>query len=313
MFDIGILVLVGVVQVIGLVLLAPLFTGTSRWLRAKLHTRKGPSVWQDYYDIFKLMNRQDIHTADSSFVSRLMPPLFMGSCLVVAFGMPMISRMSPVPVLADIITIIYLMALPRFFFALAAVDSSSAYSGIGGIRELIIGVLVEPSMMFALFVAALATGTTNVGVMGTVVGAGMAQTPVALIVAGIAFAVACYFELGKLPYDAAEAEQEIQEGPLQEYSGASLAMIKVGMGIKQIVVISWFVAIFLPFGSAADMSLLSLVIGAVVFIAKVAVIGFVASVIENIVARVRWIYISRQTWVVVGIALIAVVFSILGL
>ena len=259
------------------------------------------------------MNRQDIHTADSSFVSRLMPPLFMGSCLVVAFGMPMISRMSPVPVLADIITIIYLMALPRFFFALAAVDSSSAYSGIGGIRELIIGVLVEPSMMFALFVAALATGTTNVGVMGTVVGAGMAQTPVALIVAGIAFAVACYFELGKLPYDAAEAEQEIQEGPLQEYSGASLAMIKVGMGIKQIVVISWFVAIFLPFGSAADTSLVSLAIGVVVFIAKVAVIGFVASVIENIVARVRWIYISRQTWVVVGIALIAVVFSILGL
>ena len=90
-------------------------------------------------------------------------------------------------------------------------------------------------------------------------------------------------------------------------------MIKVGMGIKQIVVISWFVAIFLPFGSAADTSLVSLAIGVVVFIAKVAVIGFVASVIENIVARVRWISISRQTWVVVGIALIAVVFSILGL
>ena len=59
--------------------------------------------------------------------------------------------------------------------------------------------------------------------------------------------------------------------------------------------------------------MVSLAIGVVVFIAKVAVIGFVASVIENIVARVRWIYISRQTWVVVGIALIAVVFSILGL
>lgn len=55
-----------------------------------------------------------------------------------------------------------------------------------------------------------------------------------MILAGIAFAIACYMELGKLPFDQAEAEQELQEGPLAELSGPSLAMAKLAMSMKQV-------------------------------------------------------------------------------
>lgn len=306
-------IVIALVQALLLVLLAPLFSGTSRWLRAKIHTRRGPSIFQDYYDIAKLFRRQDVHSADSSFVHKLMPPLFMGCMLVLAMGIPMITRFSPVPILGDIILIIYLMALPRFFFSLSGVDSGSAYAGIGSIRELIVGVLVEPSMMLALFVAAIACGTTNVGDMGMAIGSGSASNPVALVVAGIAFFCACYIELGKLPFDMAEAEQEIQEGPLQEYSGPSLAMAKMSLSMKQVIVVSWFAAIFLPWGSAVDLSIASLAIGLVAWLVKMGVIFFVCSIFENIVARVRYKLMGRQTWSVVGIAAIALVLCVLGL
>lgn len=305
-------IIIAIVQCLLLVVLAPLVSGTARLMRAKMHTRRGPSILQDYYDLFKLLKRQDVHTADSSFISRLMPPLYFGTMLVLACGVPMLTRLCPVPVLGDIITIIYLLALPRFFFALAGVDSSNAYAGVGGIRELLVGVLVEPSMMLALLVAALATGTTNVGEMGFMIGSFQTGSPVAVVVAGVAFAIACYIELGKLPYDMAEAEQEIQEGPLAEYSGASLAMVKVSMSMKQIIMASLFIAVFLPFGSAVDLTLPSLAIGLVSYAVKLAIVFFACSIVENLVARVRYKLMGRQTWTVVGVSVLAFVFCVLG-
>lgn len=306
-------IIIAIVQALLLMLLAPLVSGTARWMRAKMHTRRGPSILQDYYDIAKLLKRQDVRTKDSSFVFRLMPPLYMGVLLILACGMPMITRACPVPVLGDVITIIYLLALPRFFFALAAVDSSDAYSGVGGIRELIVGVLVEPSMMLALFVAALATGTTNIGAMGEAIGSLSVSSPVAVVVAAAAFALACYVELGKLPYDVAEAEQELQEGPLAEYSGPSLAMVKASLSMKQVIVVSWFVAVFLPFGSATEFTIPAIALGALFYVIKVAVIFFICSIVENLVSRVRWKYMSRQTWTIVGVSVLALVFCVLGI
>lgn len=206
-------IIIAIVQALLLMLLAPLVSGTARWMRAKMHTRRGPSILQDYYDIAKLLKRQDVRTQHSSFVFRLMPPLYLGVLLILACGMPMITRACPIPVLGDVITIIYLLALPRFFFALAAVDSSDAYSGVGGIRELIVGVLVEPSMMLALFVAALATGTTNIGAMGEAIGSLSVTSPVAVVVAAAAFALACYVELGKLPYDVRRRSKSCRKAP----------------------------------------------------------------------------------------------------
>ncbi len=305
--------IVGIVQVFCLLALAPLVSGSARWMRAKMHTRRGPSILQDYYDIAKLFKRQDVHTADSTFVHRIMPALFIVCMCILALGIPMIMRASAVPMLGDIILIIYLMALPRFFFALSAVDTSDAYAGVGGVRELIVGVLVEPSMMLALFVAALCCGSTSVEGMSQAVGSLSFSNPLALIVAGIAFGCACYIELGKLPFDMAEAEQELQEGPLAEYSGPSLAMAKMALSMKQIIVVSWVIAIFLPWGSATVATPVALVIGLIAWLVKLVCLFFACSLFENLVARVRYKLLGRQTWTVCGIAAVALVLCLIGL
>ncbi|MCL2529960.1 MAG: NADH-quinone oxidoreductase subunit H [Coriobacteriia bacterium] len=308
-----ILIILACLQAILLVAAAPLVSGSARWMRAKFQTRKGPPILQDYYDISKLFKRQDLHTKDSSFVHRLMPPLFIGVMMLIFMGIPVVTRFSPIPLLGDVILIIYLMVLPRLFFALSAIDTGSSYAGVGGIRELLIGVLVEPAMLLALFVTILATGTTNVGEMGMMVGSFAAVNPVAVALAGVAFACACYMELGKLPYDLAEAEQELQEGPLSEYSGPSLAYCKIALYMKQIVVVSLLVAIFIPFGSATELTVPAMALGLVLYLAKVVVIFFICTIFENVVARVRFKLFGHQTWTVVGIAALALVFFVLGI
>jgi hydrogenase-4 component C len=306
-------IVIGIVQALLIVLIAPLVSGTARWMRAKMHTRRGPSILQDYYDIAKLFKRQDVATADSSFVHRLMPALYLGVMIVLAMGIPMFANVSPIAALGDIILVIYLLALPRFFFSLSAVDSGSAYAGIGGVRELIVGVLVEPAMMLALFTCALCAGTTSVQGMGQAVASLSISSPVGVCLAGIAFFAACYVELGKLPFDLAEAEQELQEGPLSEYSGPSLALAKIAMSMKQVIVVSWFCAIFIPWGAATELTLGAVVLGALVWLVKIAVIFFLCSIFENVVSRVRYKFVGRQTWAVVAFAAFAFVFCALGI
>jgi hydrogenase-4 component C len=305
-------IIVGIVQALIIVAIAPLISGFARWFRSKMHSRRGPSVLQDYYDIAKLFKRQDISPECSSFVHRLMPILFFGVTLVLAFGIPMITRVSPIAEVSDIILIIYLLAIPRFFFALASLDSGDVYASTGGVRELLVGVLVEPSMMLALIVAALATGTTSLSVMGVETATLGVNCPFAFAVAGIAFACACYVELGKVPFDMAEAEQEIQEGPLQEYSGPSLALVKMAMAMKQIIVVSWFLAIFIPWGSAVDMSFASLAVGLVVWLVKLFVCFFLAGIFENSVMRTRYHNLGKPTWTIVGISVCAFVLFLVG-
>ena len=132
-----------------------------------------------------------------------MPPLFFAVAFMLAMGLPLFTAQSPIPVFGDAITIMYSLALARFFFALCGVDSSNAYAGIGGVRELLMSVLIEPSMLLALFAAALVCGSTDIATMGQHIMTGAIDAPVAVILAGIAFAIACYMELGKLPFDQA--------------------------------------------------------------------------------------------------------------
>ncbi len=305
-------IIVGIVQALIIVLIAPLVSGFARWLRSKMHSRKGPSILQDYYDIAKLFKRQDISPECSSPVHRLMPVIFLGVVLALAFGIPMITRVAPITELSDIILILYMLAIPRFFFALASLDTGDVYASTGGVRELIVGVLVEPSLMLALIVCAIVTQTTSLSVMGLSTATLAINSPFAFAVAGIAFACACYVELGKVPFDMAEAEQEIQEGPLQEYSGPSLAIIKMAMAMKQIIVVSWFIAIFVPWGSAIDMSIAGLAIGLVVWLVKLFICFFLAGIFENSVMRTRYFNLGKPTWAIFGVSLCAFVLCLVG-
>lgn len=304
-------IVLGILQAVVIAAVAPFFSGLSRVITAKMHNRRGPSIFQDYRDIAKLMARPESQSEDASFALRIMPAIFFAVSFMLAMGLPIFTLESPMPVFGDAITVMYSLALARFFFALCGVDSSNAYAGVGGIRELLMSVLIEPSMLLALFATALVCGSTDIATMGQHIVTGAIDAPVAVILAGIAFCLACYMELGKLPFDQAEAEQELQEGPLAELSGPSLAIAKLAMSMKQVIVVAWFCAIFIPWGEPATMGAMAAV-GALIFLVKCLVDFVLVGVISNSVSRSRFKNLGNQTWAVVGIAVLAFVFVVVG-
>jgi hydrogenase-4 component C len=305
--------LLALFQALLLLAAAPLVSGLSRVVRAKMHTRHGPGLLQDYRDVMKLMKRQDVWPPNAGAAFRAMPALLMATMLLVAMGVPILTRFAPISAIGDLITLIYLFALARFFFALSGINSGSSFAGIGASRELTMGVLVEPVMLLSLFVAALLAGSTDLGTVGTAIASGHVHSLTAAIVAGLAFAFAMYIELGRLPYDMAEAEQELQEGPLTEYSGPSLALLKWSLALKQTVVVGWFVGVFLPFGSSLDLSLEGVLFGVLAFALKVILIFVAVGIVSNSVARIRFRLAPRHTWLGFGIASLAFVFYLVGL
>lgn len=306
-------ILLAIVQAIVLLLLAPVFTGISRVMRAKMHSRKGPGIMQDYRDLIKLMKRQDVAPAASGMMFRVMPYELFGSVLLVAMAVPLVTVVSPLGVVGDLIAIAYVFAFSRFIFAASGLETGSPYAALGASRESTLGVLVEPTMILALLVAALISGSTNIGSISQTIVAGHFDAPMAMLMAFVAFGFAVYIEMGKLPFDMAEAEQELQEGPLTEYSGQSLAVLKWGLGLKKIVVASLFVSIFIPYGNAASISTGSIVLSAIFFLIKVLAVYLLSALVENGMARGRFLLTSRVTWVGFGVASLSFVFYLAGL
>ncbi|MFJ5372045.1 respiratory chain complex I subunit 1 family protein [Pectobacterium versatile] len=295
-----------------LLLLTPLFTGISRQIRALMHSRRGPGIWQDYRDIFKLLKRQEIAPAQSGIIFRAMPWILLGSMLLVAMTLPVFTRTSPFGGAGDIITLLYLFALFRFFFSLSGLDTGSTFAGIGASRELTLGVLVEPTLILGLLVVALIAGSTNIGTISATLTDAW-SSPTATLLALLACGFASFIEMGKIPFDVAEAEQELQEGPLTEYSGCGLALVKWGIGLKQVVVAALFLVVFIPFGKAADMTASSLLLALILTLIKLLLVFVLASLFENSLARGRFLLTHRVTWVGFGVATLSFVFYLTGL
>lgn len=304
--------LFAVVQAIFLLLLTPLFTGISRQIRAKMHSRQGPGIMQDYRDITKLLKRQSVGPRDSGFIFRVMPYVLLGSMLLLAMALPVVTTTSLFSGAGDLIIILYIFALFRFFFSLSGLDTGSPFAGIGASRELTLGVLVEPILFLGLLVVALIAGSTNIGSISAVMSQGWVS-PTATFLAMLACGFATFIEMGKIPFDVAEAEQELQEGPLTEYSGSGLALVKWGIGLKQVVVAVLFLSIFFPFGSASVLTAGSLLLALGLMLVKLLVIFVLASLVENSLARGRFLLTHHVTWLGFGVAALGFVFYLTGL
>lgn len=295
------------IQAALLLAIAPLFAGLTRVLRARMHNRRGPGLLQEYRDIAKLLARQSVAPAASGLAFRAMPCLLTAVLLAIAAALPMVTLASPLGATGDLIAVIYLFALARFVFAIAGLDSGSPFTGIGASREAVLGVLVEPILLLGLWIAALTAGSTSLGAIA----AHLQQQPfflsLTLLLATLACAFATWIEMGKLPFDLAEAEQELQEGPLTEYSGAALAVLKLGISLKQLVVLQLFLGLFFPFGLAQRLTPSTLLLATALCLLKLLAAVLLAALLENSVARLRFLKTARTTWAGFGLALLALV------
>ena len=314
-----------------------LLCGIDRKMVAKMQKRVGPPVLQPFYDFFKLCGKETIiPAAASSKTVFLMAPLVGLAALVVLQLFIPIFNFTAFSGMADIIVILYLLLIPALAMILGGAASGSPYAGVGLSREMVTIISCELPLVLVL----LAVGKT----VGTATGEGLTFSFTAIaayqavngslvlkasmIPAAIAMLMVIPGETGNHPFDAAEAETEICEGLLAEYSGAPLGVYKLSHAIKMLTLTSMFVALFLGgIGTGianlvAAIGLSGAAAGGVVMLLNIVVL-FVLCVVLTVVsisfvhavtARLKIEQIFKFYWTTVsGLALISLVLAWYGL
>ncbi|WP_169777241.1 respiratory chain complex I subunit 1 family protein [Campylobacter mucosalis] len=272
-----------ILQVVVIVLVAPLFDGMARKLRARLQSKQGSDIFQTYRDIAKLFKRSRTIPACSHWVFRWAPFFLFASSAAILAAIPITyNQHAEFGAYSDIFVILYLGALLRFIFGAASMDSGNPFAATGGGREQMLGVYVEPVMIMCLIVVMLVAKTSNLVAIQEMVKTGVIgyQIP-AFAVTSIAFLWCMYVETGRKPYDLAEAEQELQEGLLGEYAGSDLGLVQAALILKQFAMIGLFLTIFEPWNF--NNPFLALII----FVLKAGVFYVAAVFIDNFGPRFK--------------------------
>ena len=295
-------------QVAVIVLIAPLFDGMARKLRAKLQSKQGSDFFQTYRDIIKLFKRGRTVPACSHWVFRWAPFFLFATSAAILAAIP-ITYSNPATskifgAYSDIFVILYLGALLRFVFGAASIDSGNPFAATGGGREPMLAVYVEPVMMMCLIVVMLAAGTSNLVEIQDMVRSGKIgyQIP-SFAVASIAFLWCMYVETGRKPFDLAEAEQELQEGLLGEYAGSDLGLVQAALILKQFAMIGLFLTIFEPWNFNNPF------LAIIIFILKTGVFYVAAVFIDNFGPRFRMTSSMRK----ISLGALAISFAALTL
>ena len=216
---------------------------------------------------------------------------------------------------ADLIVILYLITVPGVALIVGGSSSGSPYAGIGISREMVTMMAYElPFIIILLTVAKKVGGGTLCFSMQEIVawqaanGCGIAHW--SLIPAALAMLLVIPCEVGTQPFDVAEAETEICEGPLVEYSGAPLGVFKLNYYVKQLVVTGLFAALFLG-GKGTGI----VAADAAIFYGECLVVTFFSmTLIRATCARLKVEQVFKFYWTVVaGLALVSLVLAWFGL
>jgi len=267
-------------QLISAILVAPLFDGISRKLRAKFQSRMGPSILQTYYDIFKLLKRGRTKSYSASYVYQIAPYVLFVSAAAMFCALPIAydSHSTTLSQFSDIFVLLYLGALFRFMFMVAGIDTANPFSGISASREGTIGFYTEEVAVICLIVVMMGTGSTNLPFITSLVQEGLYGYAIpSFSIAATAFLWVMYVETGRKPYDLAEAEQELQEGVIGEFCGKDLAIIDIAILLKQMTMLGFFLVIFVPWAGLVNNPILSLII----FLAEIGFLYVMGVFIDN--------------------------------
>ena len=149
------------VQMLLVLLLAPLLTGYVRKIKARLVRRQGASVFQPYRDLLRLLRKEVVLADNASWLFRVTPYVTFAAIWVAAALVPTFATGLLFNWTADLIAIVALLGSARFFLALAGMDVGTSFGGIGSSREVMIAALAEPAMLLIVFCLALVAGSTQ--------------------------------------------------------------------------------------------------------------------------------------------------------
>ncbi len=279
-----------VAQVAILLFAAPLFAGWVKMVKCWTQGRTAPGLFQPVRDILKLFSKDVALAENASWIFRFTPYLVFGVTVLAAGIIPVISVDLPLSATADVIALVALFAIARFFTALAGMDIGTAFGGMGASREMTISSLAEPAMLMAIFAVSLACRSTSLSQMALVVAQGYSLLRPSLAFALLSFILIALTETGRVPVDNPATHLEltmIHEAMVLEYSGRHLALIEWAKMMKLFLFMALGIAVFFPQGIAVTDDVFAVLAALLFLVAKLGAAAVALVLIETGLAKMR--------------------------
>ena len=271
--------------------LAPLLSGVTRKIRARLLRRRGPSVVQPYRDLLKLIRKEAVVAENASWLFRAAPYAIFATTWVAATLVPTFATGLTLSGAADLIVIVALLGTARFLLALAGLDVGTSFGGIGSSREMMFASLAEPAMLMAVFTLSLFAGSTQLSSISSFMLGPNAGLSISIALALIALVIVAIGENARIPVDNPATHLEltmVHEAMILEYSGRHLAVIEAAASLKLLLYFSLIACVFVPWGTAAaGVGAVAYAFGLGAYAAKLAAFAFLLVLFETAVAKMR--------------------------
>lgn len=294
------------------VLMAPLFVGIFDKMKAKVESRQGPSIFQPYYDIFKLIRKESLRPRGSGGFFLYAPYLSFGIYSMIALIIPSVI---PDPIFftasTDFLGGALLFVFAAFVTLAAAFNTNSNYSVMGASRLLSFHFLGEGTLITVFFAVSLATASSNPYVTNHYFAVNLGQNiAVTHIFSTLAFFMIFLYEAGKLPIQThGQMELGMIEGSMSyEYSGKLLALAKWNGHLKTFLLGSILINVFMfPWGlyNTFPMFLMDM---PVMFVKWIGLLLLVL-VIETTMARMRLLRILDYLATAFTFSILFLIFS----
>ena len=271
--------------------LAPLLTGWIRKNKALLQNRRGAPLWQPYRDLFKLFTKEARMAHTASLLFRAAPYVVFIATWLAASAVPLLLTDLPTSAIADVIVVASLLALARFFLALAGMDVGTAFGGMGASREMLVSALAEPAMLMAVFTLAMTAHSTNLASVVEYQLSGANLLRPSFLFAFAALILVALAETGRIPVDNPATHLEltmIHEAMILEYSGRHLALMDWSAQLKLLLYGVLVVNVIVPWGIAQASSTTALALALLTTVAKLALLGTLLAVSETVLAKMRF-------------------------
>lgn len=269
-----------------LLLLPLLLVGLIRKTKALMQNRTGAPLLQPFYDIVKFLHKTERVSKSASWIFLWSPRVGLAVALLGAILVPWTGALLPIrwAPATNYLLLLYLLSLGKFFTMLAAIDTGSAFGGLGASREATISMLVEPSLVITLGALALGAGSTDLLAIYT-----SPTSPFIAILAGAALVICALAELSRMPVDDPTTHLEltmVHEAMILEYSGRSLAVIEYTVALRTCILFGLATQTFLHAWPAFHA--LSMLPQYIVSLSGLAVLGISVAVGEGVLVKLRW-------------------------
>ncbi|NLF31602.1 MAG: hydrogenase [Planctomycetes bacterium] len=288
--------------------LSPLLVGIVNRTKAVFAGRHGRPLMQVYYDLAKLWRKGAVYSRTTTWVFRAGPLVGLAAVLVAVTLVPLGGVLAVAAFPGDLVLLAYVLALMRFATVLAALDTGSAFEGMGASREVQFSLLAEPALLGAL--AALAVSARNLSlsqIYAALYAGGGAPVAGTAMLAAATLLIVLLVENARIPIDDPETHLEltmIHEVMVLDHGGVDLGFILYGAALKLWVFAALLVGVAVPWRTGHPLADLAVGLGGMAM-AAVAV-----GVIESTMARLRLVRVPRLLVVASVLAVVALVWAL---